>query len=173
MKHQLPPGPTLRVHLGVPLYIHWSVPAMGASFAMFPLMVGRDAAGLIGFVFMTCFIVLLVLIHELGHALAAMACGVNVTGIVLYFRGGLCFADAVPESRFGRALCICGGVLAQAVAFLAVAVAMWIYGPPKSYWLVCAAIVFLGFNPIFMLASVIPHRDNDGARLLEELRSSP
>ena len=143
---------------------------MGASFAALPIMAGRDAAGIKGFVFMSGFIVLLVLIHEVGHALAALAYRAKVSGILLYARGGVCFIEDTLEDRTGRILFICGGVLAQAAAFICVALAIWLLGPPTSYWMVCGAIVFLGFNPIFMLFSIVPYGRNDAAQLIQELK---
>jgi hypothetical protein len=160
----------MRLHIGVPLYIHWSVPAMGASFAALPLMASGDGRGLLGFFLMSGFIVLLVLIHELGHALAATAFRSRVLGVALHAQGGLCFVERVPESRAGRVLVICGGVLAQAVVFAGAALAIWLLGSPDSYWLVCGAIVFLGVNPLFMLFSMVPHGDNDAAQLVREFR---
>lgn len=164
-----PPGPALRMRIGVPVFLHWSVFAIGGGFALLPAMTG-DGIGFAGFFYTTLFVLLLVALHELGHAVAAWAWGSKVLAVVLSGYGGLCCIDRMPSTRAGRLVFIAGGFIAQAAAFAAAALAVAAWGWPSSLAGICAVAVFLGINPLMACWNALPHGGSDGARLLEELR---
>jgi Zn-dependent protease len=91
----------------IPVRAHWSLP-LGAWF-----FCGFHWAPVAWLTF-----ALLILAHELGHAFMVRVAGAHVLGVDLTVFGGLCTWQG-HTNRFQRAYIAAGGVLAQAVIFVA------------------------------------------------------
>lgn len=108
--------------------------------------------------------VLLVLVHELGHAFMARRLGHEPLGVEVTGFGGLCRWDGRRASDFHRSLVAWGGVLAQAVLLLfTYAYSLW-SGPPTSmaeYQIVSA---FTRTNIYLILLNLLPIPPLDGAQ---------
>jgi Zn-dependent protease len=113
----------------------------------------------------------LIVIHELGHAAAARAMALQVHGIVLAGSGGWCVTSE-PTSTAGGLLFYSGGILAQALVLILVALALWRFGAPSYLPLNCAVIVLTGGNVLVMLINAIPRGDNDGTRIAALMRKA-
>ena len=99
---------TLARYRGAPIRIHWSVPVVA-------LLAGglRFAPGAwLG-------LVLVVLLHEMGHAFWARRFQMDVTEILIHGLGGHCAYLGTPSPK-QRSIVAWGGVLAQALVLLVV-----------------------------------------------------
>jgi stage IV sporulation protein FB len=137
---------------GAPIRIHWTAPLGALFLGRFQFVPGFW----IGFF-------LLVLIHELGHAIVIRYCQERVTGIELHALGGQCRWEGSRLSQLKVSMIAWGGVWAQAVLFVAVQlVLLFVEIPPDPYVhqfvhaLTTANLWMMGFN-------LLPMRPLDGA----------
>jgi stage IV sporulation protein FB len=106
---------------GVDVFVHWTL------FVVAALMVwGAVRRPLLALAAVIAYPSVL-LIHECGHMIAAHRKGCHVHYIELYPICGLCYFE-VPWSRIDRAVIAWGGVLAQAIVGLPIAVYLIIFG---------------------------------------------
>ncbi len=146
-------------HFGTaPVLMHWSV-LLAIPFGW--AISGRFSHGLVLFPAFT----LLMLIHELGHAVVARRFGVRVLSVRLHAFHGLCVHEEPKSARADIAISW-GGVLAQALLFGATLVAVEIinsvFGRITAPWSV-AVRVFTGTNLIIILINLLPIQPLDGA----------
>lgn len=98
---------------GIPVWLHWSLPFGAIALLAFNSFAIFSALGtLLGFV-------LVVLVHELGHAAFVRAFRERVIAITFYVWGGECAHTDVGLTPIERSLIAWGGVLGQG-ALLAV-----------------------------------------------------
>jgi len=115
-------------------------------------------------------VVVLVLVHEFGHAIAARILSLELVTIVIAYVGGRCFVTKKPSPR--EDLFLSGaGVLAQIAVLVATLSSLWLLGAPTSLPLKCVVIVFTGGNVLIMAVNLVPSKDNDGARIFNALRT--
>jgi ATP-dependent Clp protease adapter protein ClpS len=109
---------------------------------------------------------LVVLVHELGHALAARALGLKVFGIRLRGMGGHC-VTSLPIGARATLILFSAGVLAQ-LALLAAALGagMGLHGLHGRHGttLGAFAFAFVFGNALTIVASLLPWTDRDGLR---------
>jgi Zn-dependent protease len=135
---------------GAPIRLHWSIPLGAVVFSRFQLVPGFW----LGFF-------LLVLIHELGHAVVVRACGLRVNGIDIHGLGGQCRFDGHP-SQLRIALIAWGGVWAQLVLFGVVSAALLFVEPKGAFaWEMIHA--FTDTNLYLAALNLLPIRPLDGA----------
>lgn len=138
---------------GIPIRFHWST-ALGAFFFG-------------GYRFAPAFwlaFVLLVLVHELGHALLARRLGHAPLGIEVTGFGGLCRWDGRRATELHRTLVAWGGVLAQGVLLAFTYAYSALAGPPETnaeYQIVSA---FTRTNLHLILLNLLPFPPLDGAQ---------
>ena len=89
---------------GAPVRVHWSVILLMLYFG------GWQPGAWLG-------VMIIVVVHELGHALIVRAVGAQVTEVMVYGFGGYCGWRGTVTPR-ERALIAWGGVAAQAVLYL-------------------------------------------------------
>ncbi len=147
---------------GVPIRLHWST-ALGAFFF-----------GGLRFVpaFWLAFVVL-VLVHEFGHALFAQRLGHRALAVDVTGFGGLCHWDARRASALDHYVVAWGGVVAQLLLLLLTATYSAIAGPPTSVIEAQIVSAFIGTNLWLIGLNLIPVAPLDGARawkLFGELR---
>lgn len=135
---------------GVPIRLHWTL-IVGAVYF------GRlNPAAWVAFA-------LLILIHEIGHALIVMRFRLKVVGVDVFGFGGLCHWQG-QASQTEHAWIAWGGVLAQGVLYLVTMLVVLVVGVPHTnpWWGVYAMFThtnlwIIGFN-------LLPIPPLDGAR---------
>jgi Zn-dependent protease len=140
-----------RLH-GAPVRLHWSLPLAAFLFGGLELQPGRWLAFLV-----------LVLAHELGHALLAWRYRLKVEAIDLHGLGGTCLVDGSATSR-QRAVIAWGGVLAQGVLLALATALLGIFGRPDQP-LARGFLVdgLVGINFQLALINLLPVAPLDGA----------
>ena len=104
----------------------------------------------------------LVLVHELGHALLVRAYRLRVFAVEIHALGGACWHEPSP-TRIGESVIAWGGVLAQLVLFVLASVFVRVY-PPHVAWLGSFWSVMLTVNLTIMAINLLPVPPLDGAR---------
>ena len=141
---------TLFRYRGVPIRAHWSLPAValfigGARFAP-----GAWLAWL-----------LVVTLHEMGHAFWALRYGLDVQEILLHGLGGHCRYRGMPSPR-QRSVVAWGGVMAQAILF-AIALPLSRFVPAHTPLVADAYRVLIDSNLYVAMLNLIPIAPLDGA----------
>ncbi len=138
---------------GTPIRFHWSM-ALGAFFFG-------------GFQFAPAFwlaFVLLVLVHELGHAFLVQRLGHVPLGIEVTGFGGLCRWDGRRSTELHRTIIAWGGVLAQGLLLIATYVYAAVSGPPTSIAEHQIVSAFTRTNIQLILLNLLPFPPLDGAQ---------
>ncbi len=134
-----------------PVRIHWSAPIGAFFFSGIGFYPGAWAA-----------FILLILVHELGHALMVRAFGLHVVSIDVHGLGGVC-QHIGTTTPIGRSLIAWGGVFGQAV-ILAIALILKLVLPPiGNVYLAQAMSTFIGTNLWLMAVNLVPIPGFDGA----------
>lgn len=155
---------------GVPILVHWSV-LLGLLW--FGYRYQRAAPALLTFFGFFA----LLLIHELGHAIAARSRKVRVFGIRLYVLHGLC-SHAMPARERDHVFIAWGGVLAQGVVLVLAFMASLIISrtAPEIERALDPLFRVLIFGNAFMIAfNLLPVAPLDGHlawRVLRPLRGA-
>jgi Zn-dependent protease len=117
---RIPGSWTIARPFGVPLRIHWSVPVCALLAGGIRVAPGAWLAYL-----------LLVLIHEAGHALVVRRAGGRPTALEVLGFGGLCWWEG-SVSPVGRACIAWGGVWAQMVVLALTLAGTAVFGKPGN-----------------------------------------
>lgn len=143
----------------IPFYVHWTVllwiPLYWQSY--------QDPAWLL--LSMAAFLGLL-FVHEAGHAVAAMSCGLRVHAIEAHLFHGLCWHEAAYRER-DDVLVAWGGVLAQ---FFVLVVAVLVQNimrqhyPDFAYALAPLFYVLIKANLVIIGINLLPVAPLDGHR---------
>jgi Zn-dependent protease len=138
-----------------PILVHWSVPVVGAIMIAFNYSEPVFAASLCAAYFV------LLLIHEIGHAIVADFRRCTVSQIEIYPIHGLC--RYFPNTAEDQAFIAWGGVLAQfAVAVVVVAI-VDVTGGTRINGLDIAFAVLGYISPVIAIVNLLPVRPLDGA----------
>jgi Zn-dependent protease len=149
--------PVLRTPSGVPILVHWSVPAI----ALFLLGVGVEH--IVTSVAAVVSYVALLVIHELGHQLAAERCGSRVLSIRIYPIHGTCTFEQ-PRSRHYEALIAWGGPAAQIILAIPLVIVVYFIGYSR-FQPINAVLAILGFlSPAIALYNLLPIPPLDGKK---------
>lgn len=141
----------LFVFRGAPVRVHWTMPLGAFVFG------GLTFAP----VFWVAFLVL-ILVHEVGHAVFVRRLGHRVLAIDVTGLGGVCRWSG-HASSFHRGLIAWGGVTAQAALLLATLVVTGIVGSPVTTWGAQLTHAFITTNLWLMALNLIPAHPFDGA----------
>jgi len=136
---------------GVPVRMHLLVPLGALFFSGFRF----EPGAWVGFV-------LLVFLHEMGHALAVKRFGLHVEGIDLHAYGGVCRWSG-QATAWERALIAWGGVAMQAVVLGVTYAALALVGPPRSAFVAELAYVLTVTNLWMIGLNLVPFPPFDGA----------
>jgi len=137
-------------HLGrAPIRVHWTTPIVAFVLTGFSFVPGAWLGFLV-----------LVLVHEIGHALAARSVGGHVISINAHGLGGTCewYGDVTARQR---ALIAWGGVIAQAALFIAASFASLVL--PSWGFLGQIMYTLTATNLILIAINLLPIRPLDGA----------
>lgn len=136
---------------GMPVRIHWTTPIGAAALSGFAFVPGAW----IGFL-------LLVLAHEMGHALLIRAFGGHVLALQLHGIGGECVWDGYSTSR-QRSIIAWGGVLGQLAVLLTTPLWASLLAPGQHPFLAQLVSMFTGTNVAMMVLNLLPIPPLDGA----------
>jgi Zn-dependent protease len=137
---------------GVDLRLHWSVPAGAILFG------GLSFEPVLWLAYL-----LVILVHDLGHALLVKSLGFRVLGLELTGFGGHCrwrgSADALAHGWIAW-----GGVLAQLGLLLGMLAMRALFGAPGSPWGTAVSYAFINVNLWIIGVNLLPFPPLDGAR---------
>jgi hypothetical protein len=135
---------------GAAIRLHWSVPLGALIFTGLRLAPGAWLGFLV-----------LVLVHELGHALAVVRAGLRPVAVDVLGFGGLCRYEGRPTPR-RRVLIAWAGVLAQAALGLVVLAARIVLGRPAHPFAADLVDALLHVNAWMILVNLLPIPPLDG-----------
>ncbi len=157
---------TVGTFRGVPVRLHWSIAVGAYVFGGFRFIPAYWA----GFV-------LLILLHEIGHALLVQRYHLGVSEIVIHGAGGYCRHERAASS-WQDSVIAWGGVLAQAVVYVIAVVVGRLAAPvtsPAAYQLL---YLFTATNIWLICVNLLPIEPLDGKQawalfpqLIRRLRS--
>lgn len=146
---------------GIPVRLHWSFLVLAAGFALWSLFDGGvgslvwTGAGLAA-------LFASVVLHELGHALAARAFGIRTRDITLYPFGGVAALEGLPRSPVGELLVALAGPAVNAALFVLFGGLAWATGS----W---ALGMIAALNGVMGLFNLVPAFPMDGGRVFRAL----
>ncbi len=141
---------TLARYRGAPIRVHWSVPVV----ALFAGGLRFAPGAWLG-------LVLVVLLHEIGHAFWARRFQMDVTEIVIHGMGGHCAYLGTPSPK-QRSIVAWGGVMAQGLV-LCIALPVARFLPATSELQRDLYDMLIATNVFIALFNLIPIRPFDGA----------
>jgi len=135
---------------GAPVRLHWTIPIGAFVFGGFAVRPGFWLAFLI-----------VILVHELGHAAVVRATGHDVMGVDVHGAGGVCHWDG-DGTRMERSLIAWGGVWAQlALALAAFVVSLFVI--PASAFTADFMSGLVRWNLFMAAFNLLPIAPFDGA----------
>jgi Zn-dependent protease len=137
---------------GAPIRVHWTLLLGALVWSRFQIL----PAFWLGFA-------LLILIHELGHALIVVRYGLGLSELAIHGAGGYCRHEQTG-TRFQEALIAWGGVLAQLALYAVVQLLQLGLGPPTSRHVGLLVYVFTDVNLWIAALNLIPFEPLDGAK---------
>ena len=143
--------------MGVPVYAHWSVVALCLG-----VIIAMPVVGL-PMVVLGLALLILMLLHEFGHAFLVQRLGYEVDKIELYPIHGWCLHDA-PCTAYEDYVIAWGGVLAQLILLLPAIVFLKLFGN-RPYGIINA--ILLAFGPInlwLVIVNLAPIPPLDGSK---------
>ncbi|HVO24733.1 MAG TPA: ATP-dependent Clp protease adaptor ClpS [Candidatus Margulisiibacteriota bacterium] len=144
----------------IPIFVHWSVPAVGVPLFVALLFGLIDTSGyFVG-------IVVVLVVHELGHAAAARAVGVHVYAIDIVIITSRC-SHSPPRRLRDKALIYSAGMLAQFILLLAAIGYRVLFRIPPSAFGQAMVETFIYGNAVILALSALPIPNNDGWLLRE------
>lgn len=146
---------------GIPLRLHWSFLALLAGFGLWAVAT-NGLAGLLATAVVSVGLFGSVVLHELGHALAARRYGIGTAHITLYPFGGVAAIEEMPEDPVEELVIALAG---PAVNFALVAAFGLLWGVFGGTLLT----TLIGMNLIMGLFNLIPAFPMDGGRVLRAL----
>jgi hypothetical protein len=136
---------------GAPVRVHWSAPLGALFFTRFAFAPGAW----VGFF-------LLLLLHELGHAVLVRAARMQVVSVDIHGLGGVCRWYGVPSPRW-RAIIAWGGVAAQAIVLVLTLLALALLPPVTSAFAAQLLDTLVWTNLFLMALNLLPIPPLDGA----------
>ncbi|MDF3070503.1 MAG: hypothetical protein K0R38_6104 [Polyangiaceae bacterium] len=137
---------------GAPIRLHWSLPLGALVWS--------------GFSFAPAFwlaFALLILVHELGHALLVLRYGLGLSEVAVHGAGGYCRHERAG-SRYEESAVAWGGVLAQLALYVVVQLLVLALGRPSSIHGAQALYVLTSTNLWLIALNLIPIEPLDGAK---------
>lgn len=128
------------------------------------IMAGAFAIALAGFAAFT----LLILWHEMGHAIIARFCGAEVYSVNLHWFGGSCQHRKV-NSKNKEVLIASGGIFAQAILAL-IAFSVSLILPVTTPVAAVVLYTLIKTNLIIMALNLLPVPSFDGGRIFAYLK---
>jgi Zn-dependent protease len=144
---------------GTPIRVHWTTPLGMLAFGRFAFVPGIWLGYL-----------LIVTLHEMGHALLSRRQGLTAMSIEIHAFGGQCRYGGASISAWQRSVIAWGGVLAQAV-LLAIALPLQLLAPlPPIAFVHELLYALVSINLMIMALNLIPFPPLDGAEAWKIVR---
>lgn len=159
---------------GIGVHVHWSFLILLGIIGLSSLSSG----GVAGAVFSITLIVALftcVVLHELGHSLAARAFGIQTRHITLYPIGGVAQLERMPRKPHQELLiAVAGPAVNVVIAILLIPVVMVVGFPETAEDVMrpgfaSLLVSLLGLNIFLVLFNMVPAFPMDGGRVLRAL----
>lgn len=153
---------------GIPLFVHWSALFLGYSAY---LIGGSDVRT---FILALISLVLGIVLHELGHGLAAKGLGASGLTITLWALGGLCSSRRDPANTRNEIIIVAAGPAVSLALWLASwGMLEWlrsarpdlIFGPGGPTLLAMGLDVFADIQFMILLFNILPIFPLDGGQL--------
>ena len=158
---------------GIGIYMHATFVLLLAFFAVRAYRIGGQAAAVVSVISLIALFAIVVL-HELGHALAARRYGIGTKDITLLPIGGVARLDRMPEEpRQELAIAIAGPAVNVVLALIFMLIARITHG--SSGWSMGLfpgeglAAELVRINVVLVLFNMIPAFPMDGGRVLRAL----
>ena len=135
--------------------MHWSFPVGGLLISAYAGFNIWEAA------FFGLGYVLLIAIHEAGHAAAARQLGLKVFAIYISGAGGECQSEP-PQTVRGAFFLWSAGLIAQTALLLGSVFYMQIVGQPTSQLARCLLLSFTVVNVILLFINLVPEKSGGG-----------
>ena len=110
---------------GIPVYFHWSFPLSGILISLYANADVDEAI----YYMLSCST--LILIHEVGHLLAARHFNLKVYALKVSGAGGMCYSE-IPKSIGPAFLLYSGGLIAQVLLFIVAATYLSFFSYPDN-----------------------------------------
>jgi ATP-dependent Clp protease adapter protein ClpS len=136
---------------GVPVFVHWSLPTGGILVSFVGHVEPRE------WVYYCVAFTLLVVVHEVGHLLAAAVLRLKVFAVEISGLGGICRVER-PRRVLQSFFLYSSGLLLQVVSFLAALTYMKFSEGQKSTFSTAMLITFTLVNAVVFVLNLIPGR---------------
>lgn len=168
---------------GIPIYVHWSFWLLVLWVVLYSLFSPGFSLGILVWrLLLLLGLVLSVILHELGHALAAWAYGIPTRDITMYPFGGVASLHRIPDKPLQELVVAIAGPLVNFLLIGLFQVVLWILHEPigffpEAFWYsgpTWPALSFWLYNLSFMNAmlavfNLLPAFPMDGGRILRAL----
>ena len=141
---------------GVPIRFHWSLLILVVAVVIAMLIQGE-------FPMVVVALLLVLIVHELGHLWFASRLGLKSLKIDLYPLGGVCYHESA-NSEYEDNIVAWGGVVAQAIIFIPALSISFFWGDSLPN-IVKESLYYLGFYNLLIAGfNLIPIEPFDGAK---------
>jgi Zn-dependent protease/predicted transcriptional regulator len=158
---------------GIPIYIHWTFLILIAWLVIAPLSAGQPAGEVVEQLVFVLALFGCVVLHELGHAMAARRYGVPTADITLLPIGGVARLQRIPEKPAEElVVAIAGPLVNVAIAgVLFLLGARWNVVPTNRGVAISERLIdqLLVVNVMLVLFNLLPAFPMDGGRILRAL----
>ena len=142
---------------GIPLRLHWSFFALIGFYGL-TSVVGQGLAGLVETGVLMSALFASVVLHELGHAIAARVFGIRTAHITLYPFGGVAAIQGMPRDPRQEAIIAIAGPAVNGALFVVFGGLFLAFG---GWWLGTIALL----NAAMGVFNLIPAFPMDGGRI--------
>lgn len=167
---------------GIPLRVHLTFPLLLAWVAYAQWRIDGDPRAALSLVAMVCLVFVIVVLHELGHALVARRYGVATRDITLLPIGGLARLERIPKEPRQELLIALAGPAVNVVLALLIGTVLMASGgfgsltelggfvaPDPTFDLRRLATRLVGINVWLVVFNLLPAFPMDGGRVLRAL----
>lgn len=159
---------------GIDVYVHVTFLVLIAFLVLTPVLSGQPASKALGQLVFTCLLFGIVVLHELGHALAARKYGIRTRDIILLPIGGVARLERMPEEPKQELLVALAGPAVNVALGLVLLGALIGLGSISeirhaSPWGGHLLATLISVNVLLALFNLIPAFPMDGGRVLRAL----
>lgn len=116
-------------------------------------------------------LIIIIIVHELGHATAAKLMGARIYGIQLTWLGGLCKINSSGLTARQIAIFASGGIIAQCLLALTSLPFLWVSTLTYNTFLGTYILFTIKINLLLALFNLIPIKPLDGKIIFDYLKN--
>lgn len=165
---------------GIPIFLHWSFPLLLVYVAYNSYTAGNTWQATLMVMALSLAVFLCVLLHELGHSLAARRYGIGTQDIILTPLGGVARLERFPDKPKQEMFVAIAGPLVNVGIALLLSPSLWLAMDGWDLDMADALINFNNFLPILLFGNLmlvvfnlLPIFPMDGGRVLRAALSIP